>query len=159
MKKTNYELVKEFHEVFDPQFETGPNYSRDRILLRSKLMLEELKEVFEEFSTEIYTVTEDKRGLGYSTDAFVGEKFLPKPGLRPINKAKVAKELADLLYVVYGSAYSMGIPIDEVFAEVHRSNMSKLGEDGKPIYREDGKVLKGKNFSPADIEKVLKQNE
>lgn len=68
------------------------------------------------------------------------------------SKVKIAKELADMLYVLYGTAASFGIDIDKVFKEVHRSNMSKLGEDGKPIYREDGKVLKGPNYSEAQLE-------
>lgn len=67
----------------------------------------------------------------------------------------LAKELADLLYVVYGFGVTAGIDLDVVFKEVQRSNMSKLGEDGKPIYREDGKVLKGPNYSPADIEGLI----
>jgi phosphoribosyl-ATP pyrophosphohydrolase len=66
----------------------------------------------------------------------------------------IAKELADLLYVTYGTAVAFGIPMDKVFDEVHRSNMSKL-EDGKPVYRADGKVLKGKDYKSANIEKVL----
>lgn len=57
----------------------------------------------------------------------------------------VADALADMLYVIYGTAVSYGIPMDEVFSEVHASNMSKLGPDGQPIFREDGKVLKGPN--------------
>jgi len=64
---------------------------------------------------------------------------------------KVAKELADLLYVVYGCADVLGIDADGVFEQVHASNMSKLGEDGKPIRREDGKVLKGPNYAPPDL--------
>jgi len=56
------------------------------------------------------------------------------------------KELADLVYVVYGTAVSLGLNLDEALERVHESNMSKLGEDGKPIYREDGKVLKGSNY-------------
>lgn len=67
----------------------------------------------------------------------------------------LAQELADLLYVTYSFAIALGIDIDEVFSAVHNSNMSKLGEDGKPIYREDGKVLKGPNYTPPDIEAVL----
>lgn len=66
----------------------------------------------------------------------------------------VAKELADMVYVIYGMAVELGIDLDSVFEEVHRSNMSKLGADGKPLYREDGKVLKGPNYSPADVESV-----
>ena len=68
---------------------------------------------------------------------------------------EVADAIADLLYVVYGAAVTFGIPIDEVFAEVHRSNMTKLGPDGAPIYREDGKVLKGPSFEPPDVIGIL----
>jgi len=56
------------------------------------------------------------------------------------------KELADLVYVCYQYAENMGWFLDEALDRVHKSNMSKLGEDGKPIYREDGKVLKGPNY-------------
>lgn len=65
------------------------------------------------------------------------------------------KELADLIYVVEGTIVEMGGNGDAVFNEVHRSNMSKLGADGQPIYREDGKVLKGPNYFEADVAEVL----
>ncbi len=68
---------------------------------------------------------------------------------------EVADALADLLYVVSGAGHVFGIDLDAVLEEVQRSNLSKLGEDGKPIYREDGKVLKGPNFSEPDVNKVL----
>ena len=61
------------------------------------------------------------------------------------------KELADLIYVCYQYAENMGWFLDEALNRVHLSNMSKLGEDGKPIYREDGKVLKGPNYKPPDL--------
>lgn len=67
--------------------------------------------------------------------------------------AKTAKELADLVYVTLGTVLSLGLQaeFERCFDAIHVSNMSKLGEDGKPIYREDGKVLKGPNYSPADL--------
>jgi predicted HAD superfamily Cof-like phosphohydrolase len=68
---------------------------------------------------------------------------------------EVADALADIIYIACGTAVAYGIPLDLVFAEVHRSNMSKLGDDGKPIYREDGKVLKGPNYSPPTIIPIL----
>lgn len=67
----------------------------------------------------------------------------------------VADALADILYVTYGAGHAFGIDLDECFKEVQRSNMSKLGEDGKPIYREDGKVLKGPNYSEPDLKSIL----
>jgi predicted HAD superfamily Cof-like phosphohydrolase len=63
----------------------------------------------------------------------------------------VADALTDLAYVVNGAAISFGIDLDTCMAEVHRSNMTKLGEDGLPIYREDGKVMKGPNFEPPQL--------
>ena len=61
------------------------------------------------------------------------------------------KELADLVYVCYQYAQNMGWLLDEALDRVHKSNMSKLDEDGNPIYREDGKVLKGPNYKPPDL--------
>ena len=67
----------------------------------------------------------------------------------------IADALTDILYVTYGAGHAFGIDLDSCFREVQRSNMSKLGEDGKPIYREDGKVLKGPNYSEPDLKKTL----
>ena len=68
---------------------------------------------------------------------------------------EVADALTDLLYVIYGAGHAFGIDIDECFQEVHASNMSKLGEDGRVIKREDGKVLKPNTYFPPDIASVL----
>jgi predicted HAD superfamily Cof-like phosphohydrolase len=68
---------------------------------------------------------------------------------------EVADALTDILYVTYGAGHAFGIDLDKCFKEVQRSNMSKLGEDGKPIYRDDGKVLKGSNYSEPDLKSVL----
>jgi len=67
----------------------------------------------------------------------------------------IADALTDILYVTYGAGHAFGVDLDKCFAEVQRSNMSKLGEDGKPIYREDGKVMKGPNYSEPDLKKTL----
>lgn len=71
----------------------------------------------------------------------------------------LAQELADILYVVYGAALEYGIPLDDVVAEVHRANMSKLDSDGSVLRREDGKVLKGPNYSPPNVEAILNLKE
>ena len=68
---------------------------------------------------------------------------------------QIADALTDLLYVVYGAGHSFGLDLDECFEEVHRSNMSKLGENGRPIYREDGKVMKGPGYFEPDLEGIL----
>lgn len=69
---------------------------------------------------------------------------------------EVADALTDILYVTYGAGHSFGIDLDKCFDEVQRSNMSKLGEDGKPIYNEHGKVLKGPNYFKPDLTKFIK---
>ena len=73
------------------------------------------------------------------------------------NMVEVADALGDMLYILCGTIIEHGMQhkIEEVFNEIQKSNMSKLGEDGKPIYREDGKVLKGPNFFNPDIKSIL----
>ena len=69
---------------------------------------------------------------------------------------EVADALTDILYVTYGAGIAFGIDLDKCFEEVQNSNMSKLGEDGKPIYNEAGKVMKGPNYFKPDLSKFLK---
>ena len=94
---------------------------------------------------------------GYQKDLIVEEfkEFLEAEGMlfRHGRNAKeeCLKELADLVYVCYQYAENMGWFLDEALDRVHQSNMSKLGEDGKPIYRVDGKVLKGPRFKPPQL--------
>ena len=68
---------------------------------------------------------------------------------------EVADALTDILYVVYGAGHAFGINLDKCFDEVQRSNMSKLGNDGKPIYNENGKVMKGPNYFKPDLSKFI----
>ena len=71
------------------------------------------------------------------------------------NLKEVADALTDILYVTYGAGHAYGINLDKCFAEVQRSNMSKLNENGKPIYNEKGKVMKGPNFFEPNLKKFL----
>jgi predicted HAD superfamily Cof-like phosphohydrolase len=68
---------------------------------------------------------------------------------------EVADALTDILYVTYGAGHAFGINLDECFNEVQNSNMSKLGKDGKPIYNESGKVMKGPNYFRPDLSKFV----
>ena len=88
---------------------------------------------------------------------------LIKEELEELNQAindndikEVADALTDILYVTYGAGTAFGIDLDKCFDEVHQSNMSKLGSDGKPIYNEIGKVMKGPNYFKPDLNKFLK---
>jgi|TARA_B110000211_G_scaffold50916_1_gene55934 predicted HAD superfamily Cof-like phosphohydrolase len=68
---------------------------------------------------------------------------------------EIADALTDILYVTYGAGTAFGIDLDKCFDEVHNSNMSKLGEDGKPIYNEQGKVMKGPKYFKPDLKKLI----
>lgn len=125
---TNFEMVKEFHEKF--KVDEKENKLYELLLLRQDLIEEEFNEV----SGELLIALSDT----YRCKEVSNEKHL-------------LKELVDLLYVVYGTAVSLGYDIDGAFKEVHRSNMSKLDDNGEPIFREDGKVLKSSNYTPADV--------
>ena len=103
----------------------------------------------------------DKSTRSYQTRLIVEEfkEFLEAEGMlfrhgRNV-KEECLKELADLVYVCYQYAANMGWFLDEALDRVHKSNMSKLDEDGNPIYREDGKVLKGPNYKPPTLEDLF----
>ena len=72
------------------------------------------------------------------------------------NLKEIADALTDILYVTYGAGYAYGINLDKCFKEVQRANMSKLGNDGKPIYNEKGKVMKGPNYSEPNLKQFVK---
>ncbi len=79
-----------------------------------------------------------------------------KEAIEKKNIVEVADALTDILYVTYGAGHSFGINLDDCFAEVQRSNMSKLDKDGKPIFSESGKVLKGPNYFKPDLKQYIK---
>jgi len=72
------------------------------------------------------------------------------------NLNEIADALTDILYVTYGAGYAYGINLDKCFKEVQRANMSKLGNDGKPIYNEKGKVMKGPRYTPPNLKPFVK---
>ena len=76
--------------------------------------------------------------------------------LKDKNLKEVADALTDILYVTYGAGHAFGIDLDKCFDEVQRSNMSKLGEDGKPLYNEHGKVMKGPKYFQPNLGKFIK---
>ena len=78
-----------------------------------------------------------------------------KTAIKDNNILEVADALTDILYVTYGAGHSFGVDLDKCFDEVQKSNMSKLGGDGKPIYNEAGKVMKGPNYFKPNLSKYL----
>ena len=71
------------------------------------------------------------------------------------NLKEIADALTDILYVTYGAGYAYGVDLDKCFKEVQRANMSKLGKDGKPIYNEKGKVMKGPNYKEPNLKQFV----
>ena len=78
-----------------------------------------------------------------------------KQAIKEKNIKEVADALTDILYVTYGAGHAFGINLDKCFEEVQNSNMSKLDKDGKPIYNEQGKVMKGPNYFKPDLNKFI----
>ena len=95
--------------------------------------------------------------LGYS-ESPTAKLIEAKTNLRYDLMKEIADALGDMMYILCGTIIEHGLQgkMEAVFDEIQRSNMSKLGEDGEPIYREDGKVLKGPNYSKPDFSKILK---
>ena len=125
--KNKIQAVKDFHEAFKIGYRETPkaDLGTEKNMLRYKLMREE------------------------------NEEYLEAANNGDI--VEVADALGDMLYILCGTIIEHGLQdkIEEVFNEIQRSNMSKLGEDGEPIYREDGKVLKGPNYFKPNIEDIL----
>ena len=122
---TNFERVREFHRAFSVEENASPS-----VLLPMKTQHLRWKLMLEEL--------DELKEAVFQSDA-----------------EGVLKELCDLLYVVYGYGAVMGFDVDAAFALVHASNMTKLGVDGKPTYRDDGKVMKSPQYTPPDLRGLL----
>ena len=116
-----------------------------------------VKTFMETFGQEVKTKP------SFSTDKINSLRYdLIKEELEELKEAmenkdllEVADDLTDILYVTYGTGHAFGIDLDKCFEEVQNSNMSKLGEDGKPIYNESGKVMKGPKYFKPDLTKFV----
>ena len=138
-------LVRRFHRLYGLPVRTdGPGLERESLHMRMSLIAEE----FAELVGAVY----GKAARG-EIEAAWGRAAAADDGER--DTVAAADALADLVYVVYGMALETGIDLAAVLAEVQRSNMSKLGADGRPVYRGDGKVLKGPDYFPPDVAGVL----
>ena len=140
-------LVRRFHHVYGLPVQTdGASLERESLDMRMSLIAEE----FAELVGAVY---------GQAARAEIESSYrravAADDGTR--DTVETADALADLIYVIYGMALETGIDLASVLAEVQRSNMSKLGADGKPVYREDGKVLKGPDYFPPNVEAVLRR--
>ena len=119
---------------------------------------------FQKVKTFMQTFGQDvKSSPAFSTDKINDLRYnLIKEELDELKQAldnkdllEVADALTDILYVTYGAGHAFGIDLDKCFDEVQNSNMSKLGDNGKPIYNESGKVMKGPNYFKPDLSKFV----
>jgi predicted HAD superfamily Cof-like phosphohydrolase len=129
-------VVGEFHKAFARP--TDQEMTTDLLELRYTLLFEEFEEVKEEIAQALSDI------------AVYGHVKIK-------TKGRMLKELADLQYVLSGFADTFGLPLQVAFVRVHKSNMSKLDDGGQPILREDGKILKSKNYVPADMEGLVEE--
>lgn len=134
---TPYEMLLEFHRTFDAG--VNKEFSGDLVDLRSRLIYEEANEIDKELFP-VDTIPTDRGALEIEI---------------PIDRKKLTKELADLMYVTIGTAVTFGLPLEEVFREVHRSNMTKIKKDGTILRREDGKVLKPDTYEEANLDQFF----
>ena len=119
---------------------------------------EDVKVFMEKFGQRVNTKPQfpDQKTMQLRFDLIKEELNELKEAMETKNLKEIADALTDILYVTYGAGYAYGINLDKCFKEVQRANMSKLGNDGKPIFNEKGKVMKGPNYSKPDLEKFIK---
>ena len=98
----------------------------------------------------------DKNTIQLRYDLIEEELNELKVAMETKNLKEIADALTDILYVTYGAGYAYGVDLDKCFKEVQRANMSKLGNDGKPIYNEKGKVMKGPNYIKPNLKQFVK---
>ena len=120
------------------------NFEKVRIFMKTYGQEVKDKAGFSDARTNKLRIDLIKEELDELTEAMQDENLL-----------EVADALTDILYVTYGAGHAFGIDLDKCFEEVQSSNMSKLGDDGKPVYNEAGKVMKGPNYFKPDLSKFL----
>ena len=118
----------------------------------------DVKIFMETYGQEVKTKSEfpDEKIVKLRVDLIKEELDELKEAIKDNNIVEVADALTDILYVTYGAGHAFGINLDKCFDEVQNSNMSKLGKNGKPIYNEYGKVMKGPNYFKPDLNKFIK---
>ena len=118
---------------------------------------EDVKTFMETFGQIVRTKPQfpDKKIMQLRLDLIQEELNELKEAMEKKNLKEIADALTDILYVTYGAGYAYGINLDKCFKEVQRANMSKLGTDGKPIFNEKGKVMKGPNYTAPNLKKFV----
>lgn len=155
MTKTTFERVREFHLKFGhPVNEGTPDLAslpEELVTLRMNLIAEEFTELVEAVYGE-----QASDAIGEAWEAMYAHGLdREADGKRNLDTVETADALGDMDYVINGLAHVAAIPHDNVVKEIHDSNMSKLGADGEPILREDGKILKGPGYFRPNIARVF----
>ncbi len=153
MGKRTIELVQEFHEKFGHPVakKVGEGLAAELRALRVRLIAEELAELCHAWGVQLHCVVNDEKD---DTQDEISVWANPEAA---VNHSEGADALGDLDYVIQGANLVAGYPAQAVVEEIHRSNMSKLGADGKPVVREDGKILKGPDYFKPDIGRILEE--
>ncbi len=153
MKKTGFKHVEEFHKAFGHPVHTKPTEAEIKtVKLRLSLILEEFIELSKA------SLAENNDNVRQLIDTLnLAQKQIQS--LEEADKAldliEIADALTDINYVTYGAGHCFGLNLDSCMEEVQKSNMSKLGENGKPIYNDMGKIMKGPNYKKPNLKKVL----
>ena len=118
---------------------------------------EDVKKFMETFGQMVRTKPQfpDEKTMRLRYDLIKEELNELELAMKSKNLKEIADALADILYVTYGAGYAYGINLDKCFKEVQRANMSKLGNDGKPIYNDKGKVMKGPNYLAPNLKQFV----
>ena len=114
---------------------------------------EDVKKFMETFGQSVRTKPQfpDEKTMQLRYDLIKEELNELEVAMKTKDLKEIADALTDILYVTYGAGYAYGINLDKCFKEVQRANMSKLGKDGKPIFNDKGKVMKGPSYSPPNL--------
>jgi len=118
---------------------------------------EDVKKFMETFGQMVRTKPQfpDEKTMQLRLNLIKEELSELEQAIKNKNLKEIADALTDILYVTYGAGYAYGINLDKCFKEVQRANMSKLGIDGKPIYNEKGKVMKGPNYTEPNLKQFV----
>ena len=118
---------------------------------------EDVKKFMKTFGQKVITKPQfpDQKTMNLRFDLIKEEVDELKQAMDANDLKEIADALTDILYVTYGAGCAYGIDLDKCFTEVQRANMSKLGEDGKPIYNDKGKVMKGPKYSPPNLKQFV----
>jgi len=118
---------------------------------------EDVKKFMKAFGQKVITKPQfpDEKTMNLRFDLIKEELNELEQAMKENNLIEVADALTDILYVTYGAGCAYGVDLDKCFKEVQRANMSKLGNDGRPIYNEKGKVMKGPNYLPPNLKQFV----